>query len=69
MQLELLRPAVARGYGLRVVHGVRPAPGVDDHLIPQACVHVIPQVLAYCLFYLMSSFGVGVMRPGLLFGR
>jgi hypothetical protein len=23
---------------------------VDDHVIPQACVHVIPQVLAYACF-------------------
>jgi len=24
--------------------------GVDDHVIPWACVHVIPQVLAYACF-------------------
>ena len=35
----------------------------------QACAHVIPQVLALVLFYLMSSFPVGMTRPGLLFGR
>jgi hypothetical protein len=42
---------------------------VDDHVIPQACAHVIPQVLALSLFYLMSSFLVGTTRPGLLLGR
>jgi len=27
-----------------------PHPAVDDHVIPQACAHVIPQVLAYACF-------------------
>jgi len=37
--------------------------------LTQACAHVIPQVLALSLFYLMSSFPVGMTRPGLLLGR
>jgi hypothetical protein len=43
-------------------------PIVDAHVIPQACAHVIPQTWL-CLFYLMSSFPVVLMRPGLLLGR
>jgi hypothetical protein len=43
--------------------------GVDAHVIPQACAHVIPQGPGWCLFYLMSSFPVGTTRPGRLLGR
>jgi hypothetical protein len=42
---------------------------VNEHVIPQACAHVIPQVLALGLFYMMSSFPAGATRPGRLVGR
>jgi hypothetical protein len=45
------------------------AADVGDHVIPRACAHVIPQVLALGLFYLMSSFRGGMTCPGLLLGR
>jgi hypothetical protein len=42
---------------------------VNEHVIPRACAHVIPQVLALVLFYTMFSFLVGATRPGRLLGR
>jgi hypothetical protein len=49
---------------------VGPLLHVGAQVIPQACAHVIPQVVgSVVMFYPMASLVVSVPRPGLLLGR